>query len=88
MPETIKASEQNLNKVFCDDYVFEIPEYQRPYAWTTDEVGELLDDLLFAMEVSVEISATVKDGVSESVQRIVNENCETLKFRSHEFEEE
>ena len=49
MPETIKASEQNLNKVFCDDYVFEIPEYQRPYAWTTDEVGELLDDLLFAM---------------------------------------
>ena len=49
MPETIKASEQNLNKVFCNDYVFEIPEYQRPYAWTTDEVGELLDDLLFAM---------------------------------------
>ena len=28
MPETIKASEQNLNKVFCDDYVFEIPHYQ------------------------------------------------------------
>ena len=42
MPETIKASEQNLNKVFCNDYVFEIPHYQRPYAWTTDEVGELL----------------------------------------------
>ena len=50
MPETIKASEQNLNKVFCDDYLFEIPHYQRPYAWTIDEVGELLDDLLFAME--------------------------------------
>ena len=41
-----------------------------------------------AVEVSVEISATVKDGVRESVQRIVNENCETLKFRSHKFEEE
>ncbi len=41
-----------------------------------------------AVEVSVEISATVKDGLSESVQRIVNENCKTLKFRSHEFEEE
>ena len=40
MPETIKASEQNLDKVFCDDYLFEIPFYQRPYAWTTDEVGE------------------------------------------------
>lgn len=50
MPETIKASEQNLDKVFCDDYLFTIPLYQRPYAWTTDEVGDLLDDLLFAMD--------------------------------------
>ena len=40
MPESIKASEQNLDKVFCDEYLFEIPFYQRPYAWTTDEVGE------------------------------------------------
>ena len=50
MPETIKAGEQNLDKVFCNDYLFEIPRYQRPYAWTKDEVGELLDDLLFAMD--------------------------------------
>ena len=50
MPETIKASEQNLDRVFCDEYLFEIPFYQRPYAWTTDEVGELLEDLLFAMK--------------------------------------
>ena len=54
MPETIKASEQNLDKVFCDDYLFEIPFYQRPYAWTTEEVGELLDDLLFAMDKDAE----------------------------------
>ena len=50
MPESIKASEQNLDKVFCDEHLFEIPFYQRPYAWTTDEVGELLEDLLFAMK--------------------------------------
>jgi len=49
MSETIKASEENLAKVFCDDYRFEIPRFQRPYAWTTEEVSELLDDLLFAM---------------------------------------
>ena len=54
MPETIKASEQNLDKVFCDDYLFEIPFYQRPYAWSTEEVGELLDDLLFAMDKDAE----------------------------------
>ena len=54
MPEAIKASEQNLDKVFCNDYMFEIPYYQRPYAWTTEEVGELLDDLLFAMDKDAE----------------------------------
>lgn len=27
---------------------FRIPEYQRPYVWTKDEVTELLDDLTFA----------------------------------------
>ena len=28
--QTIKASEQNLNAVFSDTYLFEIPLYQRP----------------------------------------------------------
>ncbi len=28
---------------------FRIPEYQRPYVWGTDEVGELLGDLAFAL---------------------------------------
>ena len=50
MYEAIKASEQNLNKVFSNEYLFQIPLYQRPYAWTTEEVSELLDDLLFAMD--------------------------------------
>ena len=49
MPETIKANEQNLNSVFSDDYIFEIPVYQRPYAWDTEQVNDLLDDLLYAM---------------------------------------
>ncbi len=50
MPETIKASEQNLKDIFSDQYFFEIPLYQRPYAWTTDQVDELLDDLLTSMD--------------------------------------
>ena len=50
MPEIIKASEKNLNAVFSDDYLFEIPLYQRPYAWTIGQVDELLDDLLSAMD--------------------------------------
>ena len=45
----ITASEKNIDKIFCNDYQFEIPVFQRPYAWEKDQVDELLDDLLFAM---------------------------------------
>ena len=46
----IKASEQNLNSVFSNDYFFEIPMYQRPYSWEEEQVSALLDDLLKAKE--------------------------------------
>ncbi|MXX24909.1 MAG: RecQ family ATP-dependent DNA helicase [Caldilineaceae bacterium SB0668_bin_21] len=49
MPETIEARELQLVSIFSDSYRFEIPEYQRPYAWTTEQTGELLEDLLHAM---------------------------------------
>ena len=49
MPAKITATEQSLVQVFSDDYFFEIPLYQRPYAWTTEHVEELLDDLIDAM---------------------------------------
>jgi len=42
----IEASEQPLQKIFSSDFDFSIPPYQRPYAWTTKETGELLSDLL------------------------------------------
>ncbi len=49
MKQTIEAKEQELKRIFSDDYLFEIPAYQRPYAWTTEQTSELLDDLLTAM---------------------------------------
>ena len=49
MSETIEAKELQLVSIFDDSYRFEIPEYQRPYAWTTEQTGELLDDLLCAV---------------------------------------
>ena len=49
MPETIEAKQLQLNDIFNDNYLFEIPEYQRPYAWTTEQVSELIDDLSYAM---------------------------------------
>ena len=55
--ETIKASEKALVDVFCDKFHFSIPPYQRPYAWTTEEAGELFEDLNFAMGTGDPIEA-------------------------------
>ena len=49
MPETIEAKELQLKDIFADSYLFEIPEYQRPYAWTTEQVSDLIDDLFYSM---------------------------------------
>lgn len=49
MPETIEAKELQLFNIFNDSFRFQIPDYQRPYAWTTEQTSELLDDLLYAM---------------------------------------
>ena len=50
MTHTLSAKEQALSKIFGDDYVFGIPGYQRPYAWTTEQAGELFSDLLAYMQ--------------------------------------
>lgn len=42
----ISGAEYPLRRVFSSDFVFSIPRYQRPYSWTRNQAGELLDDLL------------------------------------------
>lgn len=46
MKDLLSAREAPINKILCADYTLIVPEYQRPYAWTTDEAETLLDDLL------------------------------------------
>jgi uncharacterized protein DUF262/uncharacterized protein DUF1524 len=50
----IHGAEYPIKKIFSDDFVFNIPLYQRPYAWTTEHAGELLDDLIAFMGDSKE----------------------------------
>jgi uncharacterized protein with ParB-like and HNH nuclease domain len=52
MAATLVAQEQPIQKLFSDDYVFRIPDYQRPYAWTPEQARELIDDLLGFIEVN------------------------------------
>jgi hypothetical protein len=46
----IEAAHKTIGGVFCDDYAFSIPPYQRPYAWERTQVEELLNDLTEAMQ--------------------------------------
>lgn len=52
MAKTLVAHEQAIQKVFSDDYVFSIPDYQRPYSWKTEQARELLEDLLGFVEAN------------------------------------
>jgi uncharacterized protein with ParB-like and HNH nuclease domain len=45
----IHGAEYPLAKIYSNDFLFSVPLYQRPYAWTTEHAGELLDDLLTFM---------------------------------------
>lgn len=42
-------SEKILVKEIFSNLWFRIPEYQRPYIWGSDEIDDLLDDLVFAL---------------------------------------
>src|ERR1700722_9863956 len=50
MATKIDAHERSIGDIFSDLYQFEIPPYQRPYAWEEEQARELLADLLDAMD--------------------------------------
>ncbi|MFZ4449103.1 DUF262 domain-containing protein, partial [Klebsiella pneumoniae] len=41
-----------VTQLFNNPYHFTVPAYQRPYSWTTDQAGQLLDDLTSAAGLS------------------------------------
>ncbi len=50
MAKTLEAHDKLIREIFEGSYQFEIPDYQRPYAWTTEQATELFDDLHSAMQ--------------------------------------
>lgn len=49
MAKTLEAHDKLIREIFEGSYQFEIPDYQRPYAWTTEQAEELFNDLVSAM---------------------------------------
>ena len=48
--QRLEASEKAIGRIFCADYDFLIPDYQRPYAWGQEQTSELLEDLSGALD--------------------------------------
>jgi hypothetical protein len=46
MSKKITGAEYPLAKIFSSDFDYSIPSYQRPYAWTEVQAGELFSDLI------------------------------------------
>ena len=46
MADQINAKECSLWDLMSGDFIFNIPDYQRPYSWTENEAITLWDDLV------------------------------------------
>jgi hypothetical protein len=58
------------------------------------DIGDIADGIVAqlgranaSVAVTVEIEAVTDEGFTDEVRRTINENAQTLKFQSHEFEE-
>ena len=52
MAKTLEAHDKLIREIFEGSYQFEIPDYQRPYAWPIELAEELFDDLISAMQAA------------------------------------
>lgn len=55
LKEMFKPQAKSIKQIFGDaDSYYQIPDYQRPYSWETEQIEELWDDVFNAMETNQE----------------------------------
>ena len=57
----LRAEERAIHKILNEDFVFQIPRYQRPYSWEYEEASTLLSDLIYAINANDNISVDELD---------------------------
>lgn len=50
--ENIKAKEYYIKDLLSPKFVFEIPDYQRAYSWTKDNLKQLVDDITLSISLN------------------------------------
>ncbi|SEO85319.1 Swt1 family HEPN domain-containing protein [Aquisalimonas asiatica] len=82
------APRKRLVKRFYGTVALDPDRAPRDMGKVAEEVLQHLTVLPRAqVEVTVEITATIPEGVDDDTQRVVTENCEVLSFKSQGFEE-
>ena len=59
MPSAFETEQMVVRDLFSDRFVFEFPDFQRPYRWTIDNADDLLKDLVRAAETGADQSVSV-----------------------------
>lgn len=54
MEEKIEAEHVYVKDLFDDENLFEIPDFQRPFAWEKENFEQLIDDIKDALSVNIE----------------------------------
>src|SRR5688572_19784126 len=66
MPKSPTAVEVPIKEIFSSNYLFNIPGYQRPYAWTETQAEELFDDLWEFLRHNPEANPNDADAVEKA----------------------
>lgn len=72
MGKTLEAHDKLIREIFEGSYQFEIPDYQHPHAWTTEQAEELFNGLVSAMQ-DARTSGTIKQCFLGSIVLIKND---------------
>lgn len=67
---SISAEKLVVKDIFCDDYLFTIPNYQRPYSWEEEHCTQLLDDLHSFAYAIYSLDMFEPDGDAEAYRRL------------------
>jgi hypothetical protein len=88
-PEHVSTEEKRYPRRFYGSVKLDTTRLGRDAGKIAEEVVQHLSTLVGSkVEVTLEINAHIPDGAPDNVVRTVTENCKTLRFGSHGFEEE
>ncbi|VVB54962.1 Uncharacterised protein [uncultured archaeon] len=71
----IEAREVLLSRIFSDEFLFEVPEYQRPLSWTSENFQKLIEDIYDAQTSGEEqyfIGSIILQGKGKNLFEIID----------------